>query len=57
MSYVCKVCGGTHEGLPDTGFKYPDHYFDMPENILMVNYSRGLSSIILIGKGSVTLPV
>lgn len=32
MSYVCKTCGETHEGLPDAGFQYPDHYFGVPKD-------------------------
>ena len=31
MSYVCAVCGKTHEGLPDLGFQFPDYYFSIPE--------------------------
>ncbi len=31
MSYVCKTCGKTHEGLPDVSFQYPDYYFRVPD--------------------------
>jgi hypothetical protein len=32
MEYVCAVCGDVHTDLPDIGFAWPDHYFDVPEN-------------------------
>jgi hypothetical protein len=31
MSYQCSTCGELHEGLPDIGMDYPDHYWDVPE--------------------------
>lgn len=31
MTYQCKVCGKTHDGLPDIGFQWPDPYFGVPE--------------------------
>ena len=31
MSYQCGICGETHDGLPDIGFKWPDPYFGVPE--------------------------
>jgi hypothetical protein len=32
MKYLCAVCGEVHTDLPDIGFAWPDHYFDVPEN-------------------------
>ena len=32
MSYKCATCGKTHDGTPDIGYKWPDPYFDVPEN-------------------------
>lgn len=32
MEYVCAVCGEVHTDLPDVGFAWPDHYFDVPED-------------------------
>lgn len=31
MSYRCATCGELHEGLPDVGMDYPDHYWGVPE--------------------------
>lgn len=31
MGYRCSKCGELHEGLPDIGMDYPDHYWDVPE--------------------------
>jgi len=30
MSYQCKICGATHDGLPDIGCQWPDPYFGIP---------------------------
>ena len=32
MTFRCSVCGEIHDGIPDFGFKYPDHYFGVPES-------------------------
>lgn len=32
MKYQCSLCGEVHTDLPDVGFEWPDHYFDMPED-------------------------
>jgi len=32
MTYQCKICGETHNGLPDIGYKWPDPYFGVPES-------------------------
>ena len=32
MTYRCSICGKTHEGLPDLGFRWPDPYFGVPES-------------------------
>jgi hypothetical protein len=32
MQYKCTVCGEIHTDLPDFGFTWPDHYFDVPED-------------------------
>ena len=31
MTYQCAICGETHDGVPDIGFKWPDPYFGIPE--------------------------
>jgi hypothetical protein len=31
MTFKCRTCGQVHDGLPDIGFQWPDHYFDVPE--------------------------
>jgi hypothetical protein len=31
MAYQCSICGDTHQGLPDIGFRWPDPYFGVPE--------------------------
>ena len=32
MQYACSVCGDVHADLPDIGFAWPDHYFDVPDD-------------------------
>lgn len=32
MQHECSVCGEVHTDLPDIGFEWPDHYFDVPES-------------------------
>lgn len=31
MSFRCTKCGEVHEGLPDVAFRWPDPYFNVPE--------------------------
>ena len=31
MRFKCSICQENHEGLPDYGYRWPDHYFDVPE--------------------------
>ncbi len=30
LKFKCHTCGKEHDGLPDVGYKAPDHYFDVP---------------------------
>jgi hypothetical protein len=32
LKYTCSVCSEVHEGLPDYGYRAPDHYFDVPQD-------------------------
>ena len=32
MFYQCSTCGENHEDPPGVGFRWPDHYFDVPES-------------------------
>jgi hypothetical protein len=31
VAFRCDICGNAHDGLPDVAYRWPDHYFGIPE--------------------------
>lgn len=62
MSYLCSVCGETHEGLPDIGADAPFQYYGVPKHdrsqrVVLTSDTCELDSEHFFIRGVLELPV